>query len=113
MTFNPGDVAWVEFGPPFGTEQAGRRPALVLTNDSYHRLARRALVCPITSNRREWTFHVPIPPGLAVEGVVMVDQVRMIDREIRMFDLIGSLPVETLAEVRGRLAILINLPLGR
>src|SRR5205085_2748459 len=65
---NAGDVAWVVLDPALGTEQAGRRPALVLTSQAYHQRARRALVAPITRNPREWTFHVPIPSGLTVDG---------------------------------------------
>ena len=106
---NAGDVAWVVLDPVLGTEQAGRRPALVLTDDSYHKRARRALVAPITRNRRPWTFHVPIPSGHEVEGAVMVDQVRMIDRDARIFEVFTSLPEETLAEVRGRPAALVGL----
>lgn len=110
MSLNAGDVAWVELDPVRGSEQAGRRPGLILTDRAYHDRTRRALVCPITSNLREWTFHVAIPPGLRVEGVVMVDQVRMLDREFRIFGYIETLPNHTVAEVRGRLAFLIGLP---
>ena len=106
---NAGDVAWVELDPVFGTEQAGRRPALILTDHGYHVRAGRALICPITRNRREWTFHVPIPPGLRVEGMVMVDQIRMVDRAFRLFDYIDTLPPEVVADVRGRLAGLVGL----
>ena len=105
---NAGDVAWVVFDPALGTEQAGRRPALVLTSQAYHQRARRALVAPITRNPREWTFHVPIPSGLKVEGAIMVDQIRMIDRVARVFEVFTTLPDETVAEVRGRLAALIG-----
>lgn len=104
-----GDIAWVELGAALGSEQQGRRPGLVLTSSEYHLRTRRALVCPITRNLREWTFHVPIPPGLRVEGAVMVDQVRMIDRQSRLFGYMETLPPETLAQVRGRLAALAGI----
>src|SRR3954454_23651975 len=105
---NAGDVAWVIFDPALSTEQAGRRAALVLTSQAYHQRARRALVAPITRNPREWTFHVPIPSGLKGDGAVMVDQVRMIDRVARVFDVFTTLPDETVPELRGRLAALIG-----
>jgi mRNA interferase MazF len=105
---NAGDVAWAELDPVLGSEQAGRRPALVLTTREYHQRSRRALIAPIMRNPKEWTFHVPIPGGLKVEGMVMVDQVRMVDRASRLFDVIDSVPDETLAVVRGRLAALIG-----
>lgn len=110
LALSAGDVAWVELDPALGTEQAGRRPGLILTDAGYHVRTRRALVCPITRNLREWTFHVPIPPGLQVHGAVMVDQIRMVDREFRVFDYIATLPEATLAQVRALLSALIGLP---
>ena len=64
MLPDAGDIAWVEFDPVKGTEQAGRRPALFLTDRAYHENSRSALVCPITSNLHRWPFNVALPPGL-------------------------------------------------
>jgi mRNA interferase MazF len=107
-----GDVAWAELDPAHGTEQGGRRPVLVLSHRAYHERSRRALICPITSKLREWPFHVALPEGLRISGMVLVDQVRMIDRGARPFRIIGTVPEATLAEVRARLAVLMGLPLG-
>ncbi|HEX2136682.1 MAG TPA: type II toxin-antitoxin system PemK/MazF family toxin [Microvirga sp.] len=107
-----GDIAWAELDPAHGTEQGGRRPVLVLTHRAYHERSRRALICPITSRVREWPFHVLLPDGLRIGGMILVDQVRMIDRSARPFRLIGSVPEATLAEVRARLAVLMGIPLG-
>jgi mRNA interferase MazF len=79
-----GDVAWVEFDPVMGTEQAGRRPALVLSDRAYHELSRRTVVCPISTTARPWAFNVPLPPGMVTTGMVLVDQIRAIDRKQRM-----------------------------
>lgn len=106
-----GDVAWVEFDPVFGTEQAGRRPALVVSGREYQEISSRALVCPITSRAKPWPFNVVIPPGLSVEGVILVDQVRMIHRPSRLFERIGALPPSILNEVRGVLATLAGIAL--
>jgi mRNA interferase MazF len=106
-----GDVVWAELDPVLGTEQAGRRPALVLTSEEYHRRSRRAFVCPITGSSREWTFHVPIPEGLSVRGAIMVDQARMVEREARLFGFIEKLSPATLAQVRARLAVLVGIGL--
>jgi len=103
-----GDIAWIEFDPVKGTEQAGRRPGLILTELSYHRRSRHAVVCPITANERSWPFNVRLPPGLKTRGVVLVDQIRAIERAERMFDIIERAPNELLAEVRGRLAALLG-----
>lgn len=112
MMLDAGDVAWVDLNPIRGTEQAGRRPALVLTSRAYYERSPRTLVCPITSRVREWPFNVLLPAGLKVEGVVLVDQIRMVDRTQRIFDVIDVVPLETLAEVRGRLVSLIGVDLA-
>jgi mRNA interferase MazF len=103
-----GDIAWIEFDPVKGTEQAGRRPGLVLTSLWYHERSRRAIVCPITSSAGPWSFNVPLPSGLKTYGAVLVDQVRTIDRAERMFAIIERAPAEFLADVRGRLAALLG-----
>jgi mRNA interferase MazF len=103
-----GDIAWIEFDPFKGTEQAGRRPGLILTPLWYHERSRRAIVCPITSGQGTWSFNVLLPPGLKTYGTVLVDQVRTIDRADRMFAVIERAPGELLAEVRGRLAVLLG-----
>ena len=104
-----GDVAWVEFDPVMGTEQAGRRPALVLSDRTYHELSRRAVVCPISIRARPWTFNVPLPSGMITIGMVLVDQIRTIDRTQRMFKIIERAPNAVVADVRGRLAALLRL----
>ena len=104
-----GDIAWVELGPVKGSEQDGRRPALVLTDATYHEVSRRAVICPISSTERPWPFHVPLPAELATGGVVLVDQVRMIDRPERMFEIIEHVPAELLSDVRARLAALVGI----
>lgn len=103
-----GDIAWVEFDPAKATEQAGRRPALVLTSEIYHQRSRRAVVCPITANERPWPFNVPLPPEMKTYGVVLVDQVRAIERAARMFAIIERAPAQLLSDVRGKLAVLLG-----
>jgi mRNA interferase MazF len=103
-----GDVAWVEFDPVISTEQAGRRPALVLSDRTYH-VSRRAIVCPISICARPWAFNVPLPHGMITSGMVLVDQIRTIDRTQRMFKIIEHAPDAVIAGVRGRLAALLRL----
>ncbi|MCJ2077220.1 type II toxin-antitoxin system PemK/MazF family toxin [Methylobacterium sp. E-025] len=105
----PGELVLVDLEPVRGTEQNGRRPALVVSNDDMHLLARRVIICPITRNRDAWPTKVMLPAGLAVEGAVLVDQVRSIDRDARILRSLGFVPDVVLAEVRGRLAALLSL----
>jgi mRNA interferase MazF len=102
-----GDLVWIDFSPQAGHEQAGHRPALVLTPRHYHLKSAYAVVCPITSNRRPHPYKVALPDGLAVSGMVLTDQVKSIDRQARNLRIAGRAPDEVLIEVRARLASLI------
>jgi mRNA interferase MazF len=104
MLPDAGDIAWVEFDPVRGTEQSGRRPALVLTPQAYHQRSPRALVCPITSNVRPWAFKIILPEELKTTGAILVDQIRTIDRTQRLFTIIERAPRGLLQEVLQRLA---------
>jgi mRNA interferase MazF len=104
-----GDIVWVDFDPVRGTEQAGRRPALVLTPRLYHEGSRRALVCPITRAMRDWPPNVALPTQLRTKGVVLVDQIRAIDRSQRIHRTIESVPADFMAAIRLRLAALLGI----
>ena len=104
----PGDIVWVDFSPTTGTEQSGRRPALVMSDQAYNELSGRALLAPITSRARSWPFEVALPPGSSVAGVVMVDQVRIIDWRARHVKIAGPAPAAVLDEACAKLAALIG-----
>jgi mRNA interferase MazF len=106
-----GDIAWVELDDTRGTEQSGRRPALILTPRSYHEASRRTIICPITSKFRDWPSNVNLPKGLKTEGTVLVDQIRSVDREQRVFDFIETVPQAVLTEVHTKLAALLDIDL--
>lgn len=89
-----GSLVWVHFSPQAGSEQAGRRPGIVLTTAAYHRRSRLAIVCPITSREKGWPMEVKLPPGLPVSGVVLLDHVRSIDRAARGLEVVGRAPRE-------------------
>lgn len=74
-----GDIAWFDLDPIIGMEQAGRRPAPVLTPRSNHVKSGRSVICPITSKTGSWPWNVQLPTGLQTTGVVLVDQVRTVD----------------------------------
>ena len=110
MLPDAGDIASVNLDPTVGSEQAGRRPALILTARWYHEQSWRAVhSCPITSRDRDWPFNVALPEGLRTGGVVLVDQVRTIDRSRRMFDVVEKVPEAFLEEVLGRLSALLGI----
>lgn len=94
-----GDIVWIDFDPQSGHEQAGRRPAVVVSPAVYNRRARLALLCPITSRVKGYSFEVLLPDGLPVRGVVLADQFKSLDWTARRIDYICPLPAEPLDEV--------------
>jgi mRNA interferase MazF len=104
-----GDVLWVDFGPPIGHEQAGRRPAVVVTDRAYNARSSVLVVCPITRSGGPWPFKVSISPVGAITGFVIVDQLRVIDPSIRHCRPAGRLAAEAVASVRERLSSLFGL----
>lgn len=111
-TPKPGDIVLMDFAPARGSEQAGTRPALVISERGMHEITRRAVVCPITRNTRPWPTKVFLPQGLAAEGAVLVDQVRSIDRRERILRTLGRVPEPVLDQVRRKLAALIGIEVG-
>jgi|SRR5947209_10978477 len=95
-----GDIHWVFFDPGLGTEQAGRRPAVVISARAFNIRSPRLIVCPITSRHRDWPTVVAMPPESRTHGVILCDELRAIDRQARMFAFIERLPEECLATVR-------------
>ena len=104
-----GALVWVDFTPQSGREQAGHRPALVVSPRIYHERSKLAVVCPITSNTRPWPWKVMLPDGLAVSGAVLVDQVRAINRAARRLRHAGVAPQTVVAEVQAKLATLFGI----
>ncbi len=102
-----GDIIWLTFDPQAGHEQAGRRPALVLSPAAYNGKVGLALLCPITNQVKGYPFEVAIPEGLGVSGVVLADQVKSLDWRVRRAELIGRLPDSVVIEVLGKLRTLL------
>lgn len=102
-------MVFIDFDPQAGHEQAGRRPALVLSGLSYNSKAGLAVVCPITSQVKGYPFEVPIPTGFKVTGVVLSDQVKSIDWKARNAKQIQAAPSSVLANVRRHLALILGL----
>jgi mRNA interferase MazF len=103
-----GDVVWIALNPQAGDEQAGRRPAVVVSPRSYNGKVGLGLFCPITGRAKGYPFEVALPADLAVQGVVLADQVKSLDWRVRRADLAARLPDDTCAEVVGKLATLLE-----
>lgn len=109
MIPNAGDIFWADLDPVVGSEQAGRRPVLILTGVTYHLVSSRAIICPITRRQRDWWFEVPLPAGMRTSGYVLGDQIRAVHRDSRLFAYIETAPQALIDEVRGRLASLLGI----
>jgi mRNA interferase MazF len=103
-----GDAVWLTFEPHAGHEQAGRRPAVVISPKQYNGLSGLALLCPVTSQIKGYPFEVLLPPGLPIEGAVLSDQVRSLDWRARKVSRICGLPRGTIEEVVGKLEVLVS-----
>ncbi len=94
-----GELIALTFDPQSGHGQRGRRPALVVSNDLFNKHTGLCIACPITNTRRDYPFHVEIPAGTSVTGVVMVEQVKSIDFRSRKARRLGKVSPEVLDEV--------------
>lgn len=99
---------WVTLNPQAGHEQAGRRPALVLSPNSYNAKTGLALLCPITSSVKGYPFEVLLPAGLPVAGAILSDQVKSLDWRIRNAELSCTLPAGTVSETLAKLNTLLS-----
>ncbi len=102
-----GDVVWVSLDPQAGHEQAGRRPALVVSPRAYNAKVGLAILCPITTKAKGYPFEVALPPGLEASGVVLADQVKSLDWRARRAGLLARVPLQTVKEVLGKLGTLL------
>ena len=99
-----GDFVWLTFDPQMGREQAGRRPALVLSPKIYNARSGLALACPITNQAKGYPFEVAVPAGRRATGVILADRLKSIDWKVRRAEPLGRCPDDVMAEVRARLA---------
>ena len=104
-----GDTIWITLNPQAGHEQAGRRPAVVLSPALYNGRAGLVICCPITNQIKGYPFEVVLPSGLAVTGAVLSDQVKSLDWRVRNATFICALAPATIAEILQKLGTLVSL----
>jgi len=94
-----GNIIWLDFDPQAGHEQKGRRPALVISNETFNNFSKMAVVCPITNMDKNHPFHVKLNDKTKTTGVILCDQARTLDINARKYELIESIPEDLLLEV--------------
>ena len=103
-----GDIVWLHFNPQAGHEQAGRRPALVISPRAYNRRVGLALFCPLTSQVKGYPFEVVLPAGLEARGAILSDQVKSLDWRVRRASYVCTLPGQILDETVARILTLVD-----
>ncbi len=94
-----GDIVWLNFSPQKGHEQAGLRPALILSSKSYNRNSRLMLACPITSKIKHYPFEVHIK-AKKIDGVVLADQVKSLDWSVRNVSFVEKASYEVIQQTQ-------------
>lgn len=103
-----GDVVWITLNPQAGHEQAGRRPAVVISPQNYNSKVGLAIICPITNQVKGYPFEVLLPAGLPVTGAALSDQVKSLDWNARNAELICILPSEIITEMIQKVITLLS-----
>jgi mRNA interferase MazF len=103
-----GDIIYLQLNPRTGSEQAGHRPAIVISPLAYNRISKMIMVCPITSRKKGWPFEVELPEQMQVQGVILVDQLKAVDCIARGASFVEKAPDEIIDEVLDRLASIVT-----
>jgi mRNA interferase MazF len=103
-----GDLVWISLNPQSGHEQAGRRPALVVSPLEYNQRVGLAIVCPVTKWSKGYPFEVTLPDNLEITGVVLADQIKSLDWRAREAQIACKAPEPITAEVLGKVIALLS-----
>ena len=105
---NRGDIIKLSFSPQIGREQAGYRPALVLSPLAYNQISHFVLVCPITNTIKGWKFEVILSQEMKTSGIVLTDQIRALDWQERKAKFIEKATREVIEEALAKASVLIH-----
>ncbi|MDD4698930.1 MAG: type II toxin-antitoxin system PemK/MazF family toxin [Oscillospiraceae bacterium] len=96
---NQGDIIKLDFNPQSGHEQAGYRPAVVVSNNFFNGKTNLVIVCPITNTNRPFPLHVPLDSRTITSGVVLCEHVKSLDIINRDFKFVEKIPDDLLKEI--------------
>lgn len=102
-----GGIVWINFNPTKGSEQKGKRPAIVVSPKSYNSASGLVLLCPITSQSKGYPFEVSIDTK-NISGVALTDQIRSIDWRERKVKYVGSVDLDTTLDIYEKINELIK-----
>ncbi|KLU59579.1 mRNA interferase PemK [Peptococcaceae bacterium CEB3] len=96
-----GDIIKLDFNPPSGREQAGYRPAVVISNDFFNARTNLTMVCPITNTRKPFPLHISLDDRTTTTGVVLCEHLKALDLNVRPYKVVERIPDDLLDEVIG------------
>ena len=102
-----GDIVWIQFNPQAGHEQAGHRPALVVSPKAYNAKVGLVLICPITSQVKDYPFEVLLY-CVEISGVVLADQIKSLDWRVRQAEFVCKVSTEVITEVIAKIQVLVS-----
>ena len=105
---NQGDIIFVDFDPQTGHEQKGRRPALVVSNNTFNRFSSMYMICPITRTDKKHAFHISLDDRTKTTGVILCDQARILDIKARNYEFIERIPYDILDRTKSLLISFID-----
>jgi len=94
-----GDIISVDFNPTKGREQSGKRPAIVINNNSYFNKTGLLVICPISNTKNTFPLHLPLGDNIITTGSILTQHIRTIDPEARHVKFIEHAPFETVRQV--------------
>jgi mRNA interferase MazF len=104
-----GDIIKIDFNPQSGHEQAGSRPAVVISNTFFNEKAKLAIVCPISNTDKNFPLHVRLDERTKTTGVVLCDHIKSLDINSRVYKFIEVMPKDILENVINRVFAEIEL----
>ena len=93
---NQGDIIKINFNPQLGHEQAGYRPALVVSNNFFNENAKLAILCPITTSDNQFPLHIPLDHRTKTKGFILCEHLKTVDLNARKF---SKIPADILKHV--------------
>ena len=101
-----GDINIINFDPVIGHEPAGKRPALVISNEKFYRIFKLAVILPITNNTKDFPFHVLLDDRTNIKGAILCEHLRTVDLEERKYNKVEKLPENLLEEVLEKVSLI-------
>lgn len=103
-----GDIVWIQFNPQAGHEQAGERPAIIVSPAAYNQKTGLSLMCLITSRVKGYPFEVVLPDDLEISGVILADQIKSLDWQARNARFAQKASHEVINEVLAKIKVLFD-----